>query len=314
MFKKQPLVSILIPVYNRGNLIRETLMSALAQSYQNIEVIVVDNCSTDNTWEVVKEISRIDDRVKCFQNDINLGPVKNWKACIDRASGEFGKILWSDDLIADSYIEKTLTYFETSDVGFVYTKTEIFFEDSDISEKHAVLPKTGVYSTEEFIIGSILGTHYPVSPGCAIFRLKDLKDNLLLNIPNRVNSDFSMHAIGNDLLIFLLTANRYSKFAYVDSVLSRFRAHKGSISVSSSDGKLPLHYALAKAFFIESNRPDLLKKYNVELMILLMRYKNSAKYGLNNVADFYLESNSPRYDVLYMVSRVFSKLAHLFRP
>lgn len=68
------LVSILIPVYNRENLIEETVQSALNQTYKNIEIIVVDNQSTDNTWEILQKLASQDERIKIFQNNTNIRP------------------------------------------------------------------------------------------------------------------------------------------------------------------------------------------------------------------------------------------------
>jgi len=121
-------VSILIPVYNRENLIEETVQSALNQTYKNIEIIIVDNQSIDKTWEVMQKLAFQDDRIKIFQNDKNMGPVRNWKRCIDEATGDYGKILWSDDLIAPEFLENTVHFLENKDIGFVFTGTEIFID------------------------------------------------------------------------------------------------------------------------------------------------------------------------------------------
>ena len=73
-----PLVSVLIPVYNREILVRKTIESAVNQTYDNIEIIVIDNQSTDGTFEVIQEYAERYDNVWCFQNDVNMGPVLNW--------------------------------------------------------------------------------------------------------------------------------------------------------------------------------------------------------------------------------------------
>ena len=224
------LVSILIPVYNRENLIEETVQSALNQTYKNFEIIVVDNQSTDNTWEVLQKVASQDERIKIFQNETNIGPVRNWKRCIDEASGEYGKILWSDDLIGLEFLEKTVPYLENEDVGFVFTGTEIFIDGTDKKSSHYFIGETGIYESEKYINGVLFDGSCPVSPGCALFRLKDLKKNLLVDIPNKVNSDFAMHAIGNDLLIFLLTSHQYKNFAFVNEKLAFFRAHDGLLA------------------------------------------------------------------------------------
>ena len=302
-------VSILIPVYNRGNLIEETIQSALNQTYKNIEIIVVDNKSTDNTWDVLQKLSSQDERIKIFQNDTNIGPVRNWKRCVDEAVGEYGKILWSDDLIAPEFLEKTVPYLENEDVGFVFTGTEIFIEGADKKSSHYFIGESGIYESEKYINGVLFNGNYPVSPGCALFRLKDLKKNLLVNIPNKVNSDFSMHAIGNDLLIFLLTAHQYKKFAFVNEKLSFFRAHEGSISIQSNDGKLPLHYNLASAYFVEKYREDLIKKQNVILWALLKVYKNSSKkYNIYKISDFYMKNKDYSLDYIFLFKKIIRKI------
>ena len=300
-------VSILIPVYNRDDLIGQTLDSALDQTYNNIEIIVVDNASTDNTWEVIQRYEKQDDRIKAFRNDTNIGPVKNWRKCLDHATGEYAKILWSDDLITPDFIEKTIPWIEDKDVGFVFTGTEIFHADKKVDTYF--IGKSGIYNTEEYIKGILSENIYPVSPGCALFRLVDLKKNLVIDVPNNVNSDFAMHAIGNDLLIFLLTANQYSNFAFVNEKLSFFRAHEGSISIQSSKGKLPLHYALAKSYFVENYRRDLIKRMNTDIWIFLRVFSDTAKeYKLGKIENFYIDNIDFSIDIMYLCNRVLKRI------
>ena len=282
-----PLVTILIPVYNRESIIAETIQSALDQTYKNIEVVIVDNASTDNTWQIIQSFAEKDSRIRAFRNETNLGPVRNWLRCVDEATGEYGKILWSDDLIAHDFIEKTLPLFNES-VGFVYSGANIFTGVNPLEAKSSyLLPKTGHYSSSMYIKKAIFDKGMPVSPGCAIFRMSDIRKNLRLQVPNKVNSDFSMHAIGNDLLLFLLTANEYKYFGHVSEPLSFFRAHDGSISVLSSNGKLPLHYGLARAYFVENYQPKLKACFASYLQLLLLRYKDSKTYGLESIQDFF---------------------------
>ena len=302
-------VSILIPVYNREHLIEETVKSALAQTYQNIEIIIVDNKSTDDTWSILIKLASQDNRIKIFQNKKNIGPVRNWRRCIDEATGIYGKILWSDDLIAPEFLEKTVPFLENDNVGFVFSGTEIFIDGTDERDEHYFIGKTNIYESEEYMSGVLFEGNYPVSPGCALFRLKDLRKNLLIDIPNKANSDFSMHAIGNDLLIFLLTAYQYKNFGFVNDKLSFFRAHKGSISIQSNDGKLPLYYSLASAYFIENYRKDLITKQNVIIWNKLRVYKlTSKKYNLTKIVDFYMDNNNNNLDYLLLFKKIIKKL------
>lgn len=288
----QQMVSILIPVYNRKSLISETLDSALNQTYSNIEVVIVDNASNDGTWELLQKYAQKDQRIKLFRNESNIGPVKNWMRCIEEATGFYGKILWSDDLIEPTYLEKTLPLF-FEDVGFVYTGVNIFKEDPLKGKKRYFLGKTGLYPVDTYIQKVLYDKNAPFSPGCAIFRLNDLRSGLLIDVPNSIKSDFSMHAIGNDLLIFLLTTVKYKSFGFVSESLSFFRAHDGSISSSSESGKLPLHYALAKAYFVEKYLPERRNCFASFVCLLLWEYRNSKTFGMNCLNDFFRSSCTP---------------------
>lgn len=283
-------VSILIPVYNREEFIRETVESARSQTFRNIEIVISDNQSTDRTWEILLELAGSDPRIRLFRNESNIGPVRNWKRCIDEATGKYGKILWSDDLIAPDFLEKTLGFLSRQDIGFVFTGTEVFYDQSTKKTESYFIGPTGVYDCERYIEGVLFDGDYPASPGCALFRLEDLKRNLLVDIPNAIGSDFSMHAIGNDLLIFLLTADQYAKFGFVNEKLSFFRAHQRSITLLSSEGKLTLHRDMVKAYFVEKHRKCLIPRLNAFLRLHLIRSPDKTLYNINSIRDFYLEN------------------------
>lgn len=286
-----PLVSILIPVYNRVQLIQETVAAACAQTYPSFEVVVSDNASTDGTWELLSELAAREPRLRIFRHDENLGPVRNWLSCVERANGEIAKILWSDDLMSADFLAQTVPYLAHVEVGFAYTATRMFEGSANDQNAGAILyddlPE-GLHDTLVYIEGALIGTDFPFSPGCAIFRMTDLRRNLWLEVPNRVGSDFSQHAIGNDLLVFLLTAALYPRFAVIRSPLAQFRAHGGSISVASAAGRLPLHYDIARAAFVERTplSERIVRRFNAKLWSDLKRYDGSA-YGLFRVSDFY---------------------------
>lgn len=303
---KKELVSILIPVYNRDNLIEETVQSALNQTYKDIEIIIVDNKSTDNTWQVLEELAVQDNRIKIFQNETNIGPVRNWQRCIDEATGKYGKILWSDDLIAPEFLEKTVPYLEDEDVGFVFTGIEIFDDTRNKKFSTCFIGSTDFYDSDYYIKNVLERGNFPVSPGCAIFRLNDLKNNLLINVPNKLNVDFSMQAIGNDLLIFLLTANQYPKFVFVNAKLSFFRVHQGSISTIEVE-KLSLLYALSKAYFIEiCSRKEMLPIYNSYLYLLLLKHRRN-NLGITSIDLFYHKNSNFTFSIFQLIKLIFQK-------
>ena len=85
---KYPLVSTVIPVYNRQKLVIDAINSAIRQTYPNHEVVVVDNCSTDETFDRVKELAAKHSKIRVFRNESNVGPVRNWKRGVSEARGE----------------------------------------------------------------------------------------------------------------------------------------------------------------------------------------------------------------------------------
>lgn len=312
-----PLVSILIPVFNRENILSKTIESAIAQNYANIEIIIVDNYSTDGTWEIIEKYSKKDNRIKAFRNTENIGPVRNWLACVDKASGVYSKILWSDDLIHPDFLRKLVPFLNDPTVGFAYSST-IIFTDEPLDSETILFSKmaSGIYHSERFIEDTFLVGDLPVSPGCAVFRTIDVKNNLILHVPNGVCSDFSMHAIGNDLLLFLLTAHKYKNFAVINEPLSYFRAHEGSITVASSSEKVTVYYDLAKGFFAEKyiDKIGFLKKINCIFLIHIL-YFNFGKFGIKSIKDFYPNKKYLGLDYIFFIKiiiyKIFKKIIHL---
>ncbi len=101
-----PLVTIAIPTYNRAEgYLRQSLESVLAQTYQDIEVIVSDNCSPDNTERLAAEYCRRDKRLTYFRQRQNIGPNSNFNFCLAKARGRYFLLLPDDDLIDPDFVE-----------------------------------------------------------------------------------------------------------------------------------------------------------------------------------------------------------------
>jgi glycosyltransferase involved in cell wall biosynthesis len=115
----RPKVSICIPSYNNGSLIGPAIRSVLDQTFRDIEIIVVDNGSADDSERVVR--SFCDERIKFSKNNKNIGMTRNWNRCISMASGEFICLLCADDLYLPTFVERTLSMLETHpNIGFVH--------------------------------------------------------------------------------------------------------------------------------------------------------------------------------------------------
>ncbi|WP_340621459.1 glycosyltransferase family 2 protein [Xenorhabdus siamensis] len=248
MCNSKPLVSILIPVYNREKYISETINSALNQSYPNIEIIIVDNASEDHTWDICNKHSAKDNRVKTYRNSYNLGPVNNWKKCFEYAQGEYAKILWSDDLISPTYIEESINVF-SEETAFVFSSVIIGKKYDEKEKAFYRYGNSNHYPSLKFIDDLLFNRNVPVSPGCALFRLSDLKKNLVNDIESPTFSDFCSHGAGPDLLLFLKTAIHYPKITFIDKPLVFFRDHSESISITMRKIDLFDRYQQARMWF-----------------------------------------------------------------
>ena len=96
-FTAPPTFSICVPNYNYGHLINETIESVLAQTYGKFELIIVDNASTDNSLEVIKQYK--DPRIRVYRNQYNIGFAPNLQRVTQYAQNEFINLLSSDDLM-----------------------------------------------------------------------------------------------------------------------------------------------------------------------------------------------------------------------
>lgn len=101
-----PLISVLMTAYNRERYIGEAIESVLSSTYKNFELIIVDDCSTDNTVSIAEEFRRTDCRIRLYVNQKNLGDYGNRNIAASYARGEYIKYLDSDDKILVDGIEK----------------------------------------------------------------------------------------------------------------------------------------------------------------------------------------------------------------
>jgi len=129
-----PKVSIIIPTYNRIKYLPQAIESARCQDYHNLEIVVSDNNSTDNTRDFMKKYST-DNRIRYFRNNTNMGMVGNWRRAIyDYSSGDWFLILSDDDyLIDNNYISKAVNLIDSADnIVIVYANSNII--DESINE------------------------------------------------------------------------------------------------------------------------------------------------------------------------------------
>ena len=121
-------VSICVPTYNGTRYLKRCLDSALAQTFEDFELVIVDDGSTDATPEIVRHYSSRDPRIRVWRNARNLGLVRNWNRCVELASGEWVKFLFQDDLLEPSCLERMLQASRRG-VDLVVARRGLLFEE-----------------------------------------------------------------------------------------------------------------------------------------------------------------------------------------
>lgn len=119
---KAVMVSVLVPTYNRAQMLRKAIESVLAQSWGYFEIVVCDNHSEDETAEVIAELSKNDGRIRYYRNEKNIGAVANWAKAFSYAQGKYAVILSDDDYFLDpNYLENGLDLLEKYNSGLLIT-------------------------------------------------------------------------------------------------------------------------------------------------------------------------------------------------
>jgi len=151
-----PLVSIVMPNYNKGPFIREAIQSVVDQSHENWELIVVDNNSTDDSLETIRSFAARDRRftVLIHENPGDPGAVRN--TGLAQAKGEFLAFLDSDDLWLPSKLERQLAFMHEENAALCTTGTEIIDENGRLTG--AYLPATGTADWNQMLIENVVST------------------------------------------------------------------------------------------------------------------------------------------------------------
>lgn len=167
-----PLVSVCIPCYNSEKTILSTLNSVLSQTYSRLEIIICDNCSTDNTVDLIKKVE--DPRIQWYINESNLGMVGNFDRVLSYAKGEYVKVMCSDDLITKDCIEKQLLPFlndSEDQLALVSCEKWIINEKGEPLFKKRLPGVDGLYDGKNWIKKTLKsGTNLVGEPGAVLFK------------------------------------------------------------------------------------------------------------------------------------------------
>ncbi|OFI48750.1 glycosyl transferase [Floricoccus tropicus] len=138
----QDKVSILMPLYNSEKFLVDTVNSVLNQTYDNFELLIVDDLSTDNSFEIAKNLKKVDDRVKVFQLEKNSGAAKARNFALSKSSGRFISYLDADDLWKNNKLELQTKIMIDNNYPFTCTSYDVINENGELlNKKITMLPR-----------------------------------------------------------------------------------------------------------------------------------------------------------------------------
>lgn len=206
------LVSVIIPVYNAQAFIKETINSVLLQSYNNIEIVLVDDCSTDQSPEIIKDLCKEYQNIIYFKQPQNLGAGAARNKALDLAKGQYVAFLDSDDLWEKEKIFKQIRLMkENPSCGFTYTGAIVVDENgTSLNKKRKV--------KEKFTYKKLLRNTMIITSSVVIDRKK--------------HGDFKMSEIrsGQDYATWLILLKNEKIALGINESLCRYRITTNSLS------------------------------------------------------------------------------------
>ncbi len=295
-----PLVSVAMATYNGAKYVTEQLNSILNQSYKNIEIVITDDASTDNTLEIIKKLQLNHPQIKLFTNAENSGVNKTFESSFKNCSGNFIAIADQDDIWNENKIELLLNNIDSEDA--IYSNSELVDKlgNSLKVTTSQSMKMQSYYSGIPFLMGNCI-------PGHSILMRRSFLINIL-PIPEAIMFDrwISFCAAGNNGI------------KYLDAALVKYRQHdNNTVGVGKSKNK-KLKKSKNKLFKIKiaellvcqkANIKDLETRKILNQMIEYFTKKLSIKRSIfffKNMESLLIIKNKPYYrKVLYCIKMYF---------
>lgn len=205
------LVSIITPAYNAAEYIAETIESVLDQTYPNWEMLIINDCSKDNTAEIVRSYTIKDKRIKLINLEKNSGAAVARNTAIQNAKGRYVAFLDSDDLWKKEKLQKQLSFMQQNGYAFTFTEYQYLKLTPEEPLRRIKVPESLTY--EQSLKNTIIGC-------------------LTVMVDRKQTGDFQMPLVraGQDHLTWWLLMKRGFKAYSLQENLAEYRRVEGSIS------------------------------------------------------------------------------------
>lgn len=213
----QETVDILLPTYNGEKYLKEQLDSLLEQTYKNIRIIISDDCSKDNTPEILKEYEQKDKRIELYIQENNLGVVKNIEFLLKQVKNKYYMLSDQDDVWLSEKVEKSLETLKENQADLVFGDLEV------VDEKlKTIYPSFGDFmllnkKIKKYIKSNKLNYIYNCVTGCTILAKSETIQKIL---PLPTESKYLIHDHWIGLIVSI-----YGKVSYMSEKYIKYRQH-----------------------------------------------------------------------------------------
>ena len=261
-----PLVSVITPVYNREKYLVRCIESILEQTYSNFEFIIIDDKSSDNTLEIIKNYQLTDSRIKILENDKNLGATLSFNRGLDICQGKYVARMDSDDISLSDRLEKQVEIFESWNDLEVLGAGAILIDHNENEIGRRQFP------SDFNKIKNILKTGVPVFDPSVMMCTSTLKE---------INGFDNRLAPADDYHLWLTLFKQKKIISNIDNYLIKYRLHDSNLSKVASREQLRKTFLALKIynsnfstdeFFNQKNSLDL-----TSFEELMIRYWNGSE-------------------------------------
>jgi glycosyltransferase involved in cell wall biosynthesis len=213
-------IDVLLATYNGEKYLKEQLDSILASSYSNIRLIISDDCSRDDTAQILKEYAKNDSRIELYFQEQNLGVVKNIEFLLGKVKNDIYMLADQDDFWKPEKIEKSLEFLESKNLDLVFGDLEVVDENLNTINNSFVNYMKLNHKIKNSINSYELNYLYSCVTGCTIMSKKSFIDKIL---PLPSGTKYLLH----DQWIGLITSF-YGKIGFMEDAFIKYRQHNNN--------------------------------------------------------------------------------------
>lgn len=260
----EPKISVTTVAYNSARFLEEAILSVRNQSFSDFEFIIINDCSTDNSWEIITRHAAQDNRIIAINNETNLGSLASGNKALFHARGKYIAVFDSDDVCFPDRLKVQYEYFQSHpDIALIGTGAELINEDGQIiGYKH---PPTDVNDIKYFLL-----LRNPIIHPSVMLRKS------VLDVVGNYNPDY-LHAEDYKLYESLISA--HYRIANLSQILIKYRRSPQSLSISPKTRAISLASA-RRVSFDNVQRYTRLSQEDVNIAVDTI---NRLSTGLKNV-------------------------------